>query len=183
MRKAWTQDEFFTWRDQQEGRYEFDGFAPVDMNGVPINHAIIVRNISTALTQRLRGTPCQALGPDIGLATTGNALRYPDMLVTCAKLDGNARLVPGAVIIFEVLSPSSGRTDRIHKVREYAGVASVRRYVIVESSGVGLTVFERTTQDAAWQANTLSADDLLEMPEIGISVTVSEIYEAVAFDG
>ena len=47
----------------------------------------------------------------------------------------------------EVISPTSGRTDRIVKVREYAAVPSVLRYVVVQSSSIGLTVLERQTAD------------------------------------
>ena len=41
-------------------------------------------------------------------------------------------------MVFEVLSPSSGQTDRIVKVREYASVPTVRRYVILEYTSAGL---------------------------------------------
>jgi hypothetical protein len=34
-RRAWTRDEFFAWATGQEGRYEFDGFAPVAMTAGP----------------------------------------------------------------------------------------------------------------------------------------------------
>ena len=59
-------------------------------------------------------------GQDAGLAAIGDTVRYPDGLVTRAKIKGGAHLVPGAVAVFEVLSPASGRVDRIVKVREYA---------------------------------------------------------------
>jgi hypothetical protein len=39
------------------------------------------------------------------------------------------------VIIFEVISGDSGRRDRIEKVREYAAVPSIRRYVIPGGAG------------------------------------------------
>ena len=59
-------------------------------------------------------------GQDAGLAAIGDTVRYPDGLVTRATIKGGAHLVPGAVAVFEVLSPASGRVDRIVKVREYA---------------------------------------------------------------
>jgi Uma2 family endonuclease len=86
-------------------------------------------------------------------------------------------------VVFEVLSPTSGRTDRIVKVRECAAVASVRRYVILESTSAGLQVFERTDADEPWRALALTADDVLHMPEIGIEVPVGEFYEDVIFGG
>lgn len=79
------------------------------------------------------------------------------------------------------ISPTSGQRDRINKVREYAAVPSIRRYVIIESSSVGLSVFEREGPDEAWPLTVLVQDKVLRMPEIGIEVPVSEIYEGIAF--
>lgn len=96
-------------------------------------------------------------------------------------MDGESRLVPGVVVVFEVLSPTSGRIDRIVKVREYAAVPSIRRYIILELSNAGLTVFERERDDETWRASTLTNDDLLRMPEIGIEIPVGEFYEGITF--
>jgi Uma2 family endonuclease len=181
LHRSWTQDEFFTWAATKEGRYEFDGFRPVAMTAGTVGHAVIIRNLARALDQRLRGGTCQPLGPEAGVATVGTAVRYPDALVTCAKLDNNALTVPGVVDVFEVLSASTSRTDRIIKVREYAAVASIRRYVILESTSVGLTVLERNRPDEAWRASTLTTGEILGMPEIDIEVPIAEFYENVSF--
>jgi Uma2 family endonuclease len=117
------------------------------MTGGNINHNPIAFNLHRALHSRLRGTGCRPLGLDAGLATIGDTVRYPDGLVTRSKIKGEDRLVPNVVVVFEVISPTSGRMDRIVKVREYAAVASILRYVILESAGVGLTVLERQTGD------------------------------------
>lgn len=82
------------------------------------------------------------------------ARRYPDALVTCSPQDGTARTVAGAVVVFEIVSPSSGGVDRIIKVREYAGVASLRYHVIIESTSVGLLVLHRHSGAHAWTAET-----------------------------
>ena len=81
------------------------------------------------------------------------------------------------VVVFEVLSPTSGRTDRIIKVREYAAVPSIRRYVILESASIGLTVMKREAPDEGWRATVLTHHDILRMPETGIEIPVGEIYE------
>jgi Uma2 family endonuclease len=81
-----------------------------------------------------------------------------------------------------VLCPDSGRRDRIEKVREYAAVTSIRRYVIIEATGIGLFVLHREQGDIAFNALTLTGEDFLELPEVGISVPVAEFYEDVAFE-
>jgi len=182
-RPRMTREEFFSWAQSQDVRYEFDGVEPVAMTGGTVDHNQISQNIQFALRTRLRGSACRPLGPDAGVATVGDTVRYPDALVTCAKVAGTAHLVPGVVVVFEVLSPSSGRTDRIEKVREYRAVPSIRRYVILECTSIGLTVFERREANDGWTASTLTADDVLRMQEIGIEVPVAELYRDVELTG
>ena len=171
--------EFFAWAITQERRYEFDGVAPVAMTGGTFNHDQICHNLWAALRRRLRGGACTPAGPNAGLATVGEAVRYPDALVTCSKVPGDALLIPGVIVVFEVLSPSSGWTDRIAKLQEYRAVPSIRRYVILEHASAALTVFERASADAAWTAQPLMQTDILVMPEIGIEVPVAEFYDEV----
>ena len=183
LRKPWTQEEFFAWAENQDTRYEFDGFQPVAMTGGFNNASAIGINLTTTLRTRLRGSGCRPLGPDAGVETTNHAVRYPDALVTCTKFDGTSKTVPGVLVVFEVVGATadSNRRDRITKVREYAAVPSIRRYVILESSGIGLTVMERSAPDQVWQTIVLTSDDVLRMPEIGIEVPVSEFYEDITF--
>ncbi len=78
-------------------------------------------------------------------------------------------------MVFEVLSPTSGQSDRIIKVREYAAVPSIRRYVIVEYTGPGMTVLSRSGPDEVWTAETLAEGETLALPEVGVGVPVAEI--------
>ena len=176
-----TRDQFFDWAEAQDAHYEFDGFLPVAMTGGNLDQNSIAFNIHTALHGRLKGSGCKPLGLDAGVATIGDTVRYPDAVVTRSPTQGASRLVPNPVVIFEVISPTSGHIDRIVKVREYAAVDSILRYVIVESASVGLTVHERQAAGQKWTATTAMADDLLSLSEIGVEIPIGEIYEAVDF--
>ena len=183
LRKPWTQEQFFAWAENQDTRYEFDGFQPVAMTGGFNNASAIGVNLIGVLHARLRGSGCRPLGPDAGIETVNSAVRYPDALITCTKFDGTAKTIPGVVIVFEIVGATaeSNRRDRITKVREYAAVPSIRRYVILESSGIGLTVMERSGPDQVWQTTVLTNEDILRMPEVEIEIPVSEFYEDVTF--
>jgi Uma2 family endonuclease len=179
--KPWTIGRFLAWAGRQEERYEFDGLHPVAMTGGNAERNRIALNVHVALRQWLRGTRCTPFGPDLGIQTTENAVRYADALVTCKKFGGKDRLAPDPVAVFEVLSPDSGRRDRIQKTHEYAGVSSIRHYVILESSGVGVFALHREASYAPWIATTLTGGDRLALPELGIEEPVSEFYEDVDF--
>ena len=104
LRKPMSRDEFFTWAERQEERYEFDGLQPVAMTGGSLRHSRLIRNINRQLGNRLAGQPCEPLGSDAGVATIGETVRYPDAVVTCSKINDRDLLVPNPVIVFEVVS-------------------------------------------------------------------------------
>jgi len=180
-RTGLTRDEFLDWAGEQEGRFEFDGFEPVAMGGGTLDHDQIGQNLIVALRSRLQGSPCRVRGPNAGMATIGDTVRYPDALVACAKVAGAARLVPGVVVVFEVVSPSSGRIDRMVKLREYRAVETIRRYIILEHASIGLTVLSRGDGTGDWIATSLLSGDTLHLPEIGVELPVAELYADVDF--
>ena len=179
LQHPWTVERFLDWADRQDGRYEFDGVRPIGMTGGNARHSRVTTNIHAALRARLRGTSCSYYGPDLGILTVGQTVRFPDALVTCTRFADSERLAPDPTIVFEVVSPSSGRTDRIEKLREYAAVPSIRCYVIVETRFAGLLVLRRAAAKEAWTAEALAAEDTLHLPDFGTGIPVSELYEDV----
>jgi len=181
LRKPMSRADFLVWVERQEAPYEFDGFQPVAMNGGNLRHHRLIGNIFAHLRDRLAGKRCQPLGPGAGVATTGNAVRYPDAVVTCSPLDDEALLVPGPVVVFEVLSPNSVRRDRVVKLREYQAVGSIRRYVIVEAGEIAVTVMFRDEGGELFRTVGLGEGEVLDLPEIGIELPLAEIYQGIAF--
>lgn len=183
LQEPWTDEQFLAWAETQDERYEFDGTRPVGMTGGTINHAIIMRNLHRSLDTRLRGSRCMPLGLDAGLATIGGKIRYPDALITCSKQVGTAKTILGAVTVFEIVSPGGAATDRITKVREYAAVPSILRYVIVESTSRGVLDLSRAAGESQWRATALTDADNLSLPEVGIEIPVAELYEGLDLEG
>ena len=179
LRRPMTLTQFLAWEERQELRYEFDGFEAVAMIGGTVAHNRIMRRLHRALERGLAGKPSELFGPDVKILTPGKA-RYPDALVTCTPQATNAQVVANPVVVFEVLSASTSRTDRIEKVQEYQATPSIRRYVILEQDSIGAVVFERRGADG-WTAYALTDGDTLRMPEIGVEVALAEIYADIAF--
>ena len=179
---AMTREQFLDWDGHLDAKWEFDGTRPIPMTGGSREHSLILARLIHALLKRLDGTEFDVL-VDFGLATIGDRVRYPDVQVTRTKPPASAKLSPGTVATFEVLSPGSVRTDRVDKVREYAAVPSIRRYVILEQTAPVLTVLHRGDGGAGWGALPLGAGEALELPELGIAVPVDEIYAGLTFPG
>lgn len=176
LHKPMTREEFLAWEAQQPLRYEFDGFQPIAMAGGTRAHAAIQRNLAIAVGGRLRGKPCQFYGSDLKIDTT-ETIRYPEGFVVCSPFVAAATRIPDPVVIFEVLSDSTTRTDLITKNQEYAGVPSVRRYVVLAQDEMSGTMFERVGTD--WVGHLLHAGSILRMPEIDIELPLAELYEGV----
>ena len=180
LHRPMTLAEFLEWEERQPVRYEFDGVGPVAMVGGTVRHAAVQRNLAIAVGGRLRGKPCQFLGSDLKIQTEEDHARYPDGIVICSPLTGGETIVQAPVVIFEVLSPSTTRTDRFVKAREYQGMPSVQRYVMLEQDRIGATVYARSGN--AWTHEILIEDSVLALPEIGVELPLAELYEGIVFE-
>jgi Uma2 family endonuclease len=181
LQKPWTPERFLAWAESQEERYEFDGIRPIAMTGGNARHDRLTINIHIALRSRLRGTSCSHHGLNLGMQTIAGKIRYPDALITCTKFPDTQKLAPNVIVVFEVVSPTSDGPDRIEKVREYQGIPSILRYVIVESSTAGVQVLHRGNGESPWTVHALTKDDVLDLPELGIEFPVADIYEDIDF--
>lgn len=166
--------EFLVWEEQQDMRYEFDGFVPVAMTGGTVAHDQITFDQGAALAVRLTGKPCRPFGPNVKIVADGRA-RYPDGGIVCRPVAANATTIEDPVIVFEVLSEGSSQTDLIEKNREYRATPSIQRYVILQQTRDAAIVFSRRPD--GWLSEIVSGDDaVIDLPEAGIAVPLREIY-------
>lgn len=183
-RRAMTLDEFLAWDDTQAGRWEFDGFEPVAMTDVTQAHAILQANLFYAIGARLKakGGPCRFLGPELRITTALGTARCPDGIVACGPIVPRARNQPDPVVLFEILSDSTGATDRVLKAREYRATPSVRRYVMLEQTRVAIATLTRGA-DGVWTPDELLEGDSLHLPEIGLEpIPLAELYAGLPFE-
>jgi Uma2 family endonuclease len=176
LRTPMTIEQFLAWEERQELRHEFDGAAPVAMTGGTEAHELIGGALRALLRERLRGKPCRVYGPTAKIALAGR-IRYPDAFVGCAPIDRERTVIPDPVVVFEVISPGTSRTDRLEKLQEYQAPPSIRRYVILEQDSVGATVYSRLGPN--WIVHVHTEGGVLLMPEIGIDLPLADIYADV----
>lgn len=179
LRKPMTLPQFLAWEERQELRYEFDGFQPVGMTGGTDAHEAIGGRLRALLQDRLQGKPCRVRGPTLKVEVVGR-IRYPDAFVYCTPVPPRETVIREPVVVFEIISPGTSRTDRIEKLREYQATGSIQRYVILEQDGIAAMMFER--RGGGWDARALTAGDVLHMPEIGVAIALSDVYADVALE-
>jgi Uma2 family endonuclease len=176
LRQPMTLKQFLAWEERKALRYEFDGWQPVAMTGGTVAHEFIGGNLRALLREHLRGKTCRAVGPTLKIEVMGR-IRYPDAFVYCTPVPPGETVIREPVVVFEVLSPGTSRTDRIEKLREYQATPSIQRYVILEQDSIAATVFTRL--NAAWDARALTAGETLAMPEIDVALPLADIYADV----
>lgn len=176
LRKPMTLAAFLVWEERQEPRFEFDGFGPVAMTGGTFAHETIGGTLRALLYQALQGKRCRVFGPTMKIEVAGR-IRYPDAFVFCSAAARTQTVITDPVVVIEVISPSTSRTDRLEKLREYRDTPSIQRYVILEADAIAATIYTRQGPD--FIVGVLTEDDTLAMPEIEVSIPLRAIYADV----
>jgi|SRR5438105_3879270 len=179
--------QFISVEDYLEGeryseiRHEFVGGHVYAMAGASDDHNRISGNIFSALHERLRGKRCEAFMVDMKLKIPGSQdFYYPDVLVACDPADNAKYFRERPVVVFEVLSPETERTDRREKWQAYALIPSLKVYVIVSQEKPELMVLRRG-RPGPWVSELVSGRaGILKLPEINIKIPLDRIYERTA---
>jgi Uma2 family endonuclease len=180
--RRWTIEEFFAWQEKQPERYELvDGFPARMMAGAKNVHDDIVVNVLAELRNQLRvGGGCRPFTGDGSIETKPGQIRRPDVGVDCGHRDPNAAKATSPRVVVEVLSPTTRDFDTIGKLEEYKLVESLERIVVIEPNTPEVIIWVRGT-DRSWRkAISRGLDQEIDMPEIGVTLSLKEIYDGVA---
>lgn len=152
------------------------------MAGASDNHARIAGNIFTALSNHLRNSPCEPFSSDIKIRVTQKVYYYPDILVSCEENPENAYFRNQPILIIEVTSPSTDRTDRREKLFHYQQMPSLQEYVIVDQHRMNVEIHRRQA-DGNWITYYFDeSDDRIEFASVELTLPITEIYRRVRFE-
>ncbi len=172
-------EEYLEGEEQSHQKHEFLNGVVYSMSGGTGSHSAIAVTIVSQLHAQLRGKPCRPFNSDMRLRIFNGLDRrfyYPDAMVVChPRMDELWQDEP--VVLVEVLSPSSERTDRAEKRDAYFSIPSLRHYVVIDSRTVDVTVYHR--HDGGWTAEPVAAPDgVIQLAAIECSLPLREIYES-----
>ncbi len=152
------------------------------MAGTSDNHARVAGNVSTALTVHLRDSPCEPFSSDIKVRVSQKVYYYPDILVTCEENPESPYFRNAPVLIIEITSPSTIRTDRSEKLLYYQQMPSVQEYVIVDQHKMNVEIHRRQ-ETGSWITYYFNeSDDEIELKSIELTLPITEIYRRVKFE-
>ena len=101
---------------------------------------------------------------------------YPDIMVACGENTDNPYYRTNPILIVEVLSGSTRRTDLGEKYHNYTCIRSLLEYVVVSQDVPLVRLFRRRT---AWELETYHAGETFTLVSIDLTVPVELIYRRV----
>jgi Uma2 family endonuclease len=175
-------EEYLAHERSTETKSEYlDGFL-VAMGGASEEHILITVNLTRELSLQLRGGPCRLYVADMRVRIAeGSLYAYPDIVVVCGErefADDQFDVLLNPTVIIEVLSPSTEAYDRGLKAERYRRRPSLQEYVLVAQDRVSVDRYSR--QGDQWLlTGATSPDDVIELPSIGCTLALCDIYDMV----
>ena len=179
LQKPMDLDQFIAWENKQEFKHEFDGVQIFAMTGGTGAHSAIEAGLMRALGNHLLDKPCRLYSSNLKIKMA-HSVRYPDATVVCTPVAPLVTSTTEPVVVFEILSKSTARVDLGAKSSEYQQVASLQRYIVLRQDRRAAQVFYRTPD--GWEMDWADGDSILDMPEIGISIPLAEIYRGITLE-
>lgn len=185
--KRMTPEEFYAWQEPIDEKYELvDGY-PVPrrpdaelMTGASKRHDRIVWNLIRALGNQLGEGPCQGFTSDTAVRTPEDKRRRPDVGVECGARDDQSFEAEDVRFVAEVLSPSTREFDMYGKLEEYRSIPSMQYVLLVEPNAPAAILWSR--KGAAWSYVELEGRDArVELPDLGVTFPLDEIYGSLTF--
>ncbi|HZZ81087.1 MAG TPA: Uma2 family endonuclease [Gemmataceae bacterium] len=164
-------------------KHEYVGGVVHAMAGASNAHNVINYNTLISIGIRLRGKRCQVHGSDTKVRIDlQNEVRfyYPDQHVFCEPNPLSDSFQDRPVVIFEVLSRSTRRTDLGEKKDAYLTIPSLRVYGLIEQDEPTVIVFRRGPKEFAREVYH-GLDAVIPLTEIEIELPLAEIYERIEF--
>jgi Uma2 family endonuclease len=175
-----TVEEFYCFTDTRPDneKWELIEGEPV-LNASPSpTHQWIVKNLLIVLGNRERQLDASwAVLPGLGVRVSRTNRPEPDVLIiprATFSSDPSKRDTNEVIAAFEILSPSTAERDLRWKRTAYTGMSSLTHYIVIAQDAVDVVVFARETGFTERRYRLLG--DSLELPALGISLPLSEIY-------
>lgn len=173
-------EAFEAWVARQDGRYELVRGHPVMMNQTTRFHSRITANLLRGLLNAVDIDSYDVTAGDFGLQTGDDTIRLADIMVTPAAGSGKERRTNDAVLLVEVLSPSTYAEDFGPKSQEYLAVPDLQAYLIVAQDSVCVWLWLRGDDGFPDKPEVIEDRDAeIRIDALGLTLPVAAIYRNV----
>jgi Uma2 family endonuclease len=174
-------DEYLDGESRAERKHEYIDGVVYAMVGATNAHNRVATNVTGLLHAQLRGKTCQVYNADAKVRVrlpSGTRFYYPDASVVCQPNQPGDTFNDAAVVIIEVLSESTRRTDEHEKREAYAAIDTLLVYVLLEQDTAAAVVYRRG--DAGFAREVfVGRDAVIPLPEVGCELRLADVYANV----
>jgi Uma2 family endonuclease len=169
-------------RKSSTKHHYFDGEV-VAMAGASIAHNTIVSNLIGETRSFLKGKDCNIFPSDLRVSIpSATTYTYPDATIICGEpevTDKQKDTVKNPTVIFEVLSRTTRDYDTIRKFMYYQRIASLKEYIIIDSTKQSTAVYQRQ-ENELWKISVAEGSTgTLVIESIACSLAFEELYANV----
>jgi Uma2 family endonuclease len=164
-------------------RHEYVDGVVYAMVGAKIRHNRISVNAMVSLANRLLQSPCEAFNSDTKVRVQSNKgirFYYPDAMVVCDSNSEDSVFQDKPVVIVEVISDSTRRTDETEKRESYLSIDSLQVYLRVEQS-VACVKVDRRKEDGFISHQYDGLTNIIPLPTLGIELPLADLYRGIEF--
>ena len=164
-------------------KHEYAGGYVYAMAGAKNIHNVIAGAFFGTLYGKLRGGRCQPFNPDTKVRirmATHTRFYYPDGMVVCEPNAPQEEFQDRPVVIAEVVSVSTRRTDEGEKRDAYLTIPTLAAYLLIETERPRVVVHHRTPEGFVAQVYE-GVDATIPLDAVGADLALKELYERVDF--
>jgi len=176
------QKEPVTYQDYLNGpedeRWEIiDGVAHNMVPAPSLKHQKISMNLSIVLGTALRNSTCTPFHAPTDVVLSEENVVEPDVFVVCDPTKMTERCVRGAPdLVFEIISPSSTKKDRLDKRRLYERFG-VKEYVLIDPDGPCVERFLLDESGRYGVSEIFDSSQTLTLKSLdGVDIPLGEVF-------
>lgn len=178
-RTLMTVEEFIDWAMlQPRGRYELHRGRIVAMSPERVVHLDVKAAVYVALMRSIKRArvKCHVLPDGATVKIDAHTSYEPDALIYSGdRLPNDTIVISSPVVVVEVLSPSTVKTDKETKAADYFTVPCIQHYLILDPEDRGVLHLWRTK--AGTIARKLRRSGTIKLAPPGVTVTVKELFD------
>ena len=181
-----TVEEYLEFDRASECKNEYYRGQIIAMAGGKPTHGQIITTIAALLWIATDDRPCRVYSNDVRLAADRDShYVYPDVFVVCGELafaDSRQETLANAILVVEVLSPSTESADRGRKFASYRNLESLKEYLMV-SQFEPKAELHRRGPDGNWTKHEWKGLDAVAVLEsVDAQLPLHRIYSKVVFE-
>ena len=175
--------EAFMEGQQDDSRWELVNGRIVAMTNPTEEHEQIAGNIGARLKLAMDDAGCRVYQDGLGVQRSdnhrGQDRTRPDIIVRCGP-SRRLNYATDALVVVEVLSPSTIDIDRGEKLHFYKSLPTLRHIVQVYQDQMRVEHYRRTDEGWLWETLTQPSDTLF-LEAVGFKISVKTVYFGIEF--